>query len=112
VLIGDYTLQFDATRSFVGGSGWYLQGNILPAAAAFDLLNVNITEAPGTFTISGDLGVSWEVANFLYNTPGDTLKDVGNFNFTATTVPEPSALVLIGLGVGLPLLRRNKSETR
>ncbi|NOS71294.1 MAG: PEP-CTERM sorting domain-containing protein [Verrucomicrobia bacterium] len=106
LLFGDFTLQYDAARSLVGGSGWYLKGNIPPAAAAYDLLNVSITEAPGTFTISGDLGVSYEIANFLYATPGDTLKDVGNFTFTATTVPEPSALALLGLGVLLPLLRR------
>ncbi len=112
VLSGDYTLQFDSARSFVGGSGWYLKGNIPPVGALFDLLNVSIVEAPGSLSISGDLCVTAEVANFLYNTPGDTLKDVGNFTFTAATVPEPSALALIGLGAVLPLLRRNKSATR
>ncbi len=110
LLYGDYTLQYDAARSFFGGTGWYLKANIPPAGAAFDLLNVSITEAPGTFTISGDLGVTYEVANALYNTPSDTLKDVGNFTFTATTVPEPSALALLGVGALLPLLRRKKGS--
>lgn len=112
LLYGDYTLQFDSARSFFGGTGWYLKANIPPAAAAYDLLNVTITEAPGTFTISGDLGVSYEVANALYNTPSDTLKDVGNFTFTATTVPEPSALALAGLGALFPLLRRKSLNSR
>lgn len=112
LLFGDFTLQYDATRSLVGGSGWFLQGNIPPAAAAFDLLNVSVTEAPGTFTLSGDLGVSYEIANFLFSTPGDTLKDVGNFTFTATTVPEPSALALIGLGAMFALVRRPKANAR
>jgi len=110
LLYGDYTLQFDASRSFLGGSGWYLKGNIPPAAAAFDLLNVNIVEAPGSLSISGDLCVSYEIANFLYSTPGDTLIDVGNFTFTATTVPEPSALALLGLGALLPILKRKQNS--
>jgi len=110
LLYGDFTLQFDSARSFVGGTGWYLKANIPPAAAAFDLLNVTITEAPGTFTITGDLGVSYEVANFIYNTPADLLKDVGNFTFTATTVPEPSALALLGIGALLPLIRRKTTN--
>lgn len=112
LLFGDFTLQYDATRSLVGGSGWYLKGNIPPAAAAFDLLNVNITEGAGTLNISGDVCVSYEIANFLFGTPGDTLKDVGNLTFTATTVPEPSALALLGFGLLLPLLRRQKSNSQ
>lgn len=108
VLFGDYTFQYDSARTLAGGTGWYLQGNIPPAGALFDLLNVSIVESPGTFTISGDLGVSYELANFLFGTPGDTLKDVGNFTFTATTVPEPATFVLLGLGALLPLLRRKK----
>ena len=58
LLYGDFTLQYDTSRQALGGSGWYLKGNIPPAAAAFDLLNVSIAESPGSFTISGDLGVS------------------------------------------------------
>jgi len=86
LLYGDYTLQFDTNRIALGGSGWYLKGNIPPAAAAFDLLNVTTLETNNTLTISGDLGVSFEVANFLYATPGDTLAIVGNLTFTGQTV--------------------------
>jgi len=87
LLFGDYTLQFDSSRLALGGTGWYLEDNIPPAAPAFDLLNVNVVETASFFTISGDLGVSFEVANFLYDTPSDTLADVGTFTFTGYTVP-------------------------
>ena len=87
LLYGDYTLQYDTNRIALGGTGWYLLGNIPPAAAAFDLLNVSVVETTNSFTISGDLGVSFEIANFLYATPADTLKDVGDFVFTGYTVP-------------------------
>ncbi len=87
LLFGDYTLQYNSSRIALGGSGWYLKDNIAPAAAAFDLINVTVVETNTSFAISGDLGVSFEVANFLYGTPGDTLADVGTFTFTGYTVP-------------------------
>ncbi len=87
LLYGDYTLQYDTNRLALGGTGWYLKGNIPPAVAAYDLLNVTVVETTNSLHISGDLGVSFEVANFLYATPADTLKDVGDFNFTGYTVP-------------------------
>ena len=87
LLYGDYTLQYDPSRIALGGTGWYLLGNIPPAAAAFDLLNVLMVETNNYFSITGDLGVSFEVANFLYSTPGDTLADVGTFTFTGYTAP-------------------------
>ena len=73
LLFGDYTLQYSTSRLALGGSGWYLEGNIPPAAAAFDLLpsSLNIVQSAGSFTISGELGVSYEVANYLYDTPAD-----------------------------------------
>jgi len=109
LLFGDFTLQYDSSRIPLGGTGWYLMGNIPPAAAVFDLLDVNIVESPGSFNISGDLGVSYEVANYLFDTPGDALADVGNFSFTATTVPEPSAIALVGVATLVPWLRRSKT---
>jgi hypothetical protein len=93
LLYGDYTLQYDSSRIALGGSGWYLYNNIPPSAAAFDLINVSVVETTNYFTISGDLGVSFEVANFLYATPGDTLADVGTFNFTGYTVPFTTPVV-------------------
>ena len=95
LLYGDYTLQFDTNRIALGGSGWYLEGNIPPAAAAFDLLNVTIVETNNTLTISGDLGVSYEYAYF-YKTPGDWLADVGTFTFTGQTAPPPLAMTVVG----------------
>jgi hypothetical protein len=88
---GDFTLSYDASRSLVGGSGWNLKANIAPAGVAFDLLNVQTSFAGNTLTISGDLGLSFEVANFLLSTPSDQGKDMGNFVFTGVAVPEPSA---------------------
>ena len=97
MLYGDYTLQYDATRigGLYLGTGWYLQGNIPPSAAAFDILNVNVVETPTSLSVSGDLGVSYEVANFLYSTPTDQGANVGSFAFTAQVVPEPSVGVLL-----------------
>jgi len=87
LLYGDYTLQYSTNRFARGGSGWYLYANIPPAAPAFDLMEVNLVETTNHFTISGKLGVSWEVANLLYGTPGDTLAIVGTFTFTGYTLP-------------------------
>ena len=87
LVCGDYTLKYDPSRIALGGTGWYLQDNIPPAAAAFDLINVTVVETNTAFTITGDLGVSFEVANFLYDTPSDTLADVGTFTFTGYTAP-------------------------
>jgi hypothetical protein len=100
---GDFTLRYDAARVAVGGSGWHLVGNIAPAGTLFDLVNVSTSTAGNSLSISGDLVVSFEVANFLLATPGDQGKDVGDFRFTATsTVPEPSTVALLMLGgVGL-----------
>jgi hypothetical protein len=98
---GDFTLQYESSRLALGGSGWSLRvfltgggGNV-----AFDLLNVVTNATETSLSISGDLAVSPEVAFGLLQTPGDSGKDVGDFNFTATAIPEPSS-VLIG-GVAL-----------
>jgi len=114
---GDFTLRYDADRIAVGGSGWHLVGNIAPAGTLFDLVNVTTSASGNSVSISGDLVVSYEVANFLLATPADQGKDVGDFRFTATSsVPEPStwALLLLG-GVGLcaqrhsPRIRRTRN---
>ncbi|MFO1461460.1 MAG: hypothetical protein U1G08_18915 [Verrucomicrobiota bacterium] len=83
LLFGDYTLQFDAARRARGGSGWYLKGNIPPVAPAFDLRQVHIQENGDVFQLDADLAVTFEIANFLYATPSDALRDVGDFHFTA-----------------------------
>ena len=101
LLFGDYTLQYDLSRIALGGTGWYLLGNIPPAAAAFDLLNTKVEETTNSFTMSGDLGVSFEVANFLFSTPADTLANVGTFTFTGYTVPLTSPTITpLAISVG------------
>jgi hypothetical protein len=89
LLFGDFTLSYDASRPLVGGSGWNLKANGVPAGVAFDLLNVNTSVVGNTVTISGDLGLSFEVANFLLATPANQGKDMGDFAFVGTAVPEP-----------------------
>lgn len=99
LLFGDFTLKYDSARIALGGSGWHLAGNIPPAGVLFDLVNVGTTLGQNSFSISGDLTVSYEVANFLLATPANQGVDVGDFHFSATTaVPEPSALALMSLG--------------
>ena len=90
LLFGDFTLLFSSARLARGGSGWFLKGNIAPAAPAFDLLNPVVAETATGFTLAADLGVSYEVANFLFATPVDTLRVVGRFQFTGSSVAVPA----------------------
>lgn len=100
LLFGDFTLNYDASRTLVGASGWNLKGNIVPAGVVFDLQNVLATHAGNTLSITGDLGLSPEVATFLFGTPSDTGKNMGTFAFNGfTAVPEPTAYPWIGLGL-------------
>lgn len=85
LLFGDFTFGFDPARLSRGGSGWFLKGNIPPAAVAFDLLDVRIVSSPSSLEVSGNLGVSFEVANFLFATPSDALRSVGHFKFIGST---------------------------
>jgi len=101
LLFGDFTLLYDSSRIALGGSGWCLYGNIAPQAVVFDLLNVFVTSEFGSFSVSGDLGISFEMANFLFVTPADHLVDVGDFTFTAIDRSHPkrvpaSAIVRLG----------------
>lgn len=83
LLFGDFTLQYDKARLARGGTGWYLRGNIPPVGAVYDLLHVVVTESPTSLSLAGDLAVTFEIANLLYSTPADTLRDVGDFRFNA-----------------------------
>lgn len=109
---GDFTLQYSASRIPLGGSGWYLEGNIAPAAAAFDLINPVVSEVGNTLSISGDLGVSYEVANYLFGTPTDAGADVGTFSFTGdiAPVPEPACACFGLVAVAASLVRNRRSR--
>jgi hypothetical protein len=107
--IGDFTLGYDASRILGGGSGWVLNNNFAFPVAAFDLKNsvVSINTVASTISISGDLGISPEVAFGILSNPAAAGTDVGNFSFTANYVPEPSsALFLLGGLAPLALRRR------
>lgn len=108
---GDFTLFYDAARLLVGGSGWALKVNIAPSAVAFDLQNVTLNATSSEFSISGDLAVSWEYANYLLVTPSDQGKDVGNFSFTASAVPEPGRTTLLLAGLLASFLRRRRCHS-
>ena len=108
VAIGEFTLQYDASRNSPGQSGWYLNNNFGFPLPAFDLMNVSLTDTASTFSISGDLGVSPETATLIFTTPGDTLADVGNFTFTASVVPEASTGMLGLSALVFFALRRRK----
>lgn len=100
LLFGDFTLSYDAARTQVGGSGWNLKGNIVPAGVVFDLQNVLATHVGNSLSITGDLGLSPEVATFLFATPSDTGKNMGSFAFNGVTaVPEPTAYPWFALGL-------------
>lgn len=102
VLFGDFTLKYDAARvgGLIDGSGWHLVGNIAPAGVVFDLKNVSTSDSGNALSISGDLTISYEVANFLLATPSDQGKNMGSFALSAVTaVPEPTTTMLLLAGV-------------
>ena len=106
VAIGEFTLQYDASRNNPGQSGWYLNNNFGFPLPAFDLMNVALTDTAATLSISGDLGVSPETATLIFATPADTLADVGHFTFTAAVVPEASTGMLGLSALAFFVLRR------
>lgn len=108
VLSGDYTLAYDVSRQLAGGSGWALTNNILPALVVFDLTGVTATGTASSLTISGSLALSPEVATLLLQTPANAGKDMGDFSFSATVVPEPSGALLGGLALVCGILRRRR----
>ncbi len=64
-------------------------------AIAFDLFNVSVSATMIGFSLSGDLGVSYELANLLFANPCDQGKNTGSFSFTSVaSVPEPSRAAL------------------
>ena len=108
---GDYEIHYDASRigGAYNGSGWVLQNHTGGVnAVAFDLANVSVSATTGGFTLSGDLGVSYELANFLLGNPADQGKNMGSFSFSSVAAaPEPSrALLLMVGGLGFGLRRR------
>ncbi len=107
---GDYTLSYDPTRVLVGGTGWALRVNMAGGGVAFDLKNVTVNATASAFDISGDLAVSYEMANFYLATPANQGNDVGNFSFSAIAVPEPSRALTMFVGVVALGFRRRRPQ--
>jgi len=108
-LMGDYSLEFSASRAVGAKSGWYLENHYTFGMVAFDLANVNTVIDGDNFTLSGDLFVSPEfAANFGAFSDGSLVAgaDYGNFSFT--TAPEPSRALLGLAGLTGVLIRRRR----
>lgn len=108
-LMGDYSLEFSASRATGAKSGWYLENHYTFGMIAFDLANVNTVIDGNNFTLSGDLFVAPEFAtNFGAFSDGSLVAgaDYGNFNFS--TAPEPSRALLGLAGLTGVLIRRRR----
>ena len=110
-VMGDYSLEFSASRAVGAKSGWYLENHYTFGMIAFDLANVNTVIDGDNFTLTGDLFVAPEFAtNFGAFSDGSLVAgaDYGNFSFT--TAPEPSR-ALLGLAglTGVMIRRRRKA---
>ena len=109
---GDFTLAYDPARLLVGGSGWALTVNLTGGGTAFDLINVTTNATETSLSISGDLAVSYEMANFYLATPSDQGRDIGNFSFTAAAIPEPSRALLMIVGFVCMSCRRQRKAVQ
>lgn len=104
--IGDYQLRFDGSRTTGVYSGWYLQNNAGFPANAFDLANVTTTVGAEGFELSGDLVPNSDSFFAFYGLTG---ADMGNFSFSGSTVPEPSAAILGACSLLGLLARRRRN---
>ena len=108
---GDYDIHYDASRLSgpYNGTGWVLQNHTGGVnAVAFDIMNVNVSATSGGFSISGDLGVSYELANLLFANPADQGKIMGTMSFSAAAAPEPTRAMLMLMGLAGLCLRRRR----
>jgi hypothetical protein len=115
LVFGDWALRYSPARAgtFAGSttnirSGLVLTSNIDFANATFvDIGNANISVTGNTLSITGDMLISDGLIALGF--PQSNLGlDAGDFNFTATLVPAPSAAALLGVG-GLLAARRRRS---
>lgn len=104
--IGDYQLRFDGSRTSGVYSGWYLQNNAGFPANAFDLANVTTTMGAEGFELSGDLVPNSDSFFAFYGLTG---ADMGNFSFSGSTVPEPSAAIFGACSLLGLLARRRRN---
>ncbi len=104
--IGDYQLRFDGSRTTGVYSGWYLQNNAGFPANAFDLANVTTSVGAEGFELSGDLVPNSDSFFAFYGLTG---ADMGNFSFSGSTVPEPSAAILGACSLLGLLARRRRN---
>jgi hypothetical protein len=110
---GDFSLQFDSTRTSNGRSGWYLNNNAGFTLATYDLANLNATvNDANNWLLTGDLLVAPSLANML---AGPAYTDVGGFrlgvgSYSVSSVPVPSAVWLFGSTIaGFIGIKRRKA---
>ncbi len=97
-IIGDFTMEYDASREINGHSGWTLFNHVAWRADIFTLDNVVVDQTADTLMLSGNLAIGDGFAHLGANVGAI----VGNFNLQTTVVPVPAAVWLFASGlVGL-----------
>lgn len=108
VVVGDFTIGFDANRVTTENSGFFVESTTGIAAILFDVENpTGLFASVDTLEITADLLVSAEFAAFLGD-PNLAGVDVGDALVQANAVPEPSSMAVIGLFGLAAVLRRRK----
>ena len=108
--MGDYALEYDASRVSGIYSGWFLQNHFDFDANAFGLANVVTSNVSANgFSLVGNLVVRDDSGLTFFGATAGT--SFGSFSFTASTsaAPEPSKSFLMLIGLGSVVIRRRRS---
>ncbi|MEM9352420.1 MAG: PEP-CTERM sorting domain-containing protein [Planctomycetota bacterium] len=110
--VGDFSIRFDATR--IGGdrSGFFVQSTTGIVAPLFDIQVTNVIDLADALTIDGELLVSAEFGQFLFDNSFSSTNlvgaDVGAAQVAATAIPEPGTLGLLAGLTACVLGRRRR----
>ncbi len=98
-VVGDFSIRFDAAR--IGGdrSGFFVQSTTGIVAPLFDIQVTNVIDLVDALTIDGELLVSAEFGQFLFDNSFSSTNlagaDVGAAQLAATAIPEPGTMALL-----------------